>query len=185
MLVPYALLQRKVEGIFNIPSIIFYLIHLGFFGGILFFSFAIQSLYVRIRLARIRRKMKNCVHECRKKHEHSMQLFKKRYEEELDEIEEARYVIRLVKKFRDYNDQKEMHVKMHRNELESLENHLSSILNNLGIEAEVNRNINIDSEFNIDEPIKSSQNKVYKIFDIETIEDLFAKSNKEETSNES
>ena len=78
-----------------------------------------------------------------------------------------------------------MHVKMHRNELESLENHLSSILNNLGIEAEVNRNINIDSEFNIDEPIKSSQNKVYKIFDIETIEDLFAKSNREETSNES
>ena len=49
-------------------------------------------------------------------------------------------------------------------------------MNNLGIEPIIDKSINIDNEFNIDEPIKSAFNKVYKVFDIDTIEDLFARS---------
>ena len=175
LLVPYAVIQRRFEGIFNLPSIFLYLFHLGFFVFILLCSFTILNLIIKVRLSRIKKKMKKCLISCELKKEYSMSLFRKRYEEELEEIEEARFVIRMVKKFRDLNDQKEMHVKMHRSELESLENHLSSILNNLGIEAIVDKTINVASDFNIEEPIKSPANKVYKIFDIDTIEDLFAK----------
>lgn len=175
LIVPYALLQRTVAGIFNFPSIILYLIHLGFFGGVLFLSFFIQKLIINFKLHRLKCKMEVCLSKCERKNNESMMKFIQRYQEELPRIEEARYLIREVKKFREFNDQKEKHIKIHRNELENLENHLSSILNNLGIEAEVDDSINIDSEFNLEERINSPQNKVYKIFDLETIEYLFSK----------
>lgn len=174
LIIPYALIQRRFDGIFNGQSILLYLFHILFFGGALFLAHLCHSLYVKIRIALIKRKLRFCLLSCQRKNREAMSLFIKRYEHELLLVEEYRYLIRVIKKIKDLNDQKEMHVKLHRAELENLENLLSSILNNLGIEAVVNDNINISSEFNIDEPIKSPSNKVYKIFSIEAIEDLFA-----------
>lgn len=174
LLIPYALLQRRFDGIFNLQSILLYIFHGLFFGGILFLSFSFHALYIKLRMSLIKRKLKYCLLSCLKKNRQAMSLFIKRYEQELLLVEEYRFLIRVIKRFKELNDQKEMHVKLHRAELENLENLLSSLLNNLGIEAVVNKNINIGAEFNIDEPINSPNNKVYKIFSIETIEDLFA-----------
>ena len=46
--------------------------------------------------------MRKCLNSCNEKKQKSMSLFKKRYTVELLEIEEARYVIREVKKFKEY-----------------------------------------------------------------------------------
>ena len=103
-----------------------------------------------------------------------MSRFRERYETQLIAIENARYIIREIHRIQNLNNQIEKHVKLHRIELEVLENHLSSILNNLGIEAVVDKNISIENEFDIELPINSPHNKVYKIFSIEVIEELFS-----------
>ena len=166
MIVPYAFIQRKFEGLFEMSSIFLYLFHLGFFVGILFLSFTLLNMFVAIRIAKIKKRMRKCLNSCNEKKQKSMSLFKKRYTVELLEIEEARYVIREVKKLNNATPCPKLFNLLH----------LSSILNNLGIEPIIDKSINIDNEFNIDEPIKSAFNKVYKVFDIDTIEDLFARS---------
>lgn len=174
MLIPYMLLQRKFAGLFSLESIILYLVHIGVVVGTLFLSFLILDFSYKLRISRLRKNMYKCLFVCEEKNRLSMSKFKERYEHQLLAIENARYVIRQINRIYKLNAQIEKHIKIHRIELEMLENHLSAILNNLGIEPVVDKSINIKNEFDIKLPIDSPQNKVYKIFSIEVIEELFS-----------
>ena len=66
-------------------------------------------------------------------------------------------------------------VRRHRQTLESVENRLSAMLNNLGVEPVPDKNENITCEFDIQKPIRSADNKVYRVFSVETIEAMFDK----------
>lgn len=173
IIIPYMLLQRRFEGIFSISSIVLYGIHFGVVVGSLFLSFMIFDLFYKFRIERLRKKMLKCLKLCDEKNELSMSKFRERYKSHLLTIEKLRYIVREINRIQQLNNQIETHVKIHRIELEVLENHLSSILNNLGIEPIVDNNINIQNEFSIELPVKSPQNKVYKIFSLEVIEELF------------
>ena len=57
--------------------------------------------------------------------------------------------------------------------LEVVENHLSAMLNNLGVEPTVVRYKDLAQEFNVNKSYMSNENKIYKIFSIDAIENLF------------
>ena len=49
------------------------------------------------------------------------------------------------------------------------------MLNKLGVEPVPDKNENITCEFDIQKPIRSADNKVYRVFSVETIEAMFDK----------
>ena len=57
--------------------------------------------------------------------------------------------------------------------LEIVENKLSAMLNNLGVEPVVVRYKNLEDEFDVSKSYMSNDNKIYKIFSIDAIEGLF------------
>lgn len=57
--------------------------------------------------------------------------------------------------------------------LEIVENKLSAMLNNLGVEPIIVKYNDLSDEFDVNKSYMSNDNKIYKIFSIETIENLF------------
>ena len=96
-----------------------------------------------------------------------------RYKEELIEIEHLRYEIRNITRLYNYNLAKNKNIEQHRQMLEIVENKLSAMLNNLGVEPVVVRYRDLSEEFNVNKSYMSNENRVYKIFSIDTIENLF------------
>ena len=68
---------------------------------------------------------------------------------------------------------KNKNIEAHRQMLEVVENQLSAMLNNLGVEPVIVKYRDLDSEFNVNKSYMSTENRIYKIFSIETIEGLF------------
>jgi hypothetical protein len=54
------------------------------------------------------------------------------------------------------------------------------MLNNLDVEPVLDADESISGEFDINKPIRSRENRIYKIFSIETIEKLFKRKGRNE-----
>lgn len=175
MIIPFALLQRVFEGIFNMESIVLYALTFGVTFGFLLIAYIIQNNFINGKIKNVKNQLSNCYGKCEEKKRQAFEKLKLRYSIELVNIEKIRHRIREVNFLESKNNIKNTHIRMHRAALEDLENYLSSILNNLGVEPIIDDDIEITNEFNVDEPIASISNKVYRIFDIETIEMLFDK----------
>ena len=124
-------------------------------------------------MVRAREELKECYYDCRAKQRLALSTIRRRYEQELITIEQVRYEIRQLKHLFEANDGMNKNIVKHREMLAKLDDRLSSMLNNLDVEPIVNPEETVEGEFDISKPIKARENKIYRIFSIETIERMF------------
>lgn len=171
MILPYHFLQGTRMAAFF--SLIQYGIAAAIFFGIFIFSFVLVVLPVSVRMKNTRAAMQECLRECLAKHQLAFSAIKRRYSDDLFRIEQIRYEIRQIGRLQGANIAKNNNVNQHRDTLESVENRLSAILNNLGVEPTPDPYESVDHEFDIQRPIRAAENRVYKVFSIEAIESMF------------
>lgn len=145
----------------------------GLFGGLYALSFLILILPLIIRLRDAKRTLKDCFIDSRVKQDMALAEYRRRYEGDLIKIENLRYELRHITRLYNYNLAKNKNIEQHRQMLEIVENKLSAMLNNLGVEPVVVRYKNLEDEFDVSKSYMSNDNKIYKIFSIDAIEGLF------------
>lgn len=176
VILPYVISKAIVGFKFN-NAIIIVLCSLAFF-ALFLLSFFISVLPSIKKMNKMKKMMRECYKDCLAKKKIALQELRHRYEVDLIAIEELRYEIRQIVYLYQLNVKKDRNVNVHRNVLDSVEDCLSTILNNLGIHPVIDSNIGVDGEFNIHKPILSYENKVYRVFSLDAIETLLAKNNK-------
>ena len=78
------------------------------------------------------------------------------------------------------NMAKERSVTKHRIMLEELQDRLSSILSNLGVEPVYDTEFSILGEFDLNKSFYTKDNSIYQIFSVEAIEKLFPRNRRED-----
>lgn len=168
MMVPFI----AING-FNFIQGTFYLLTAGVFTGLFAIAFMVRILPLVAKLKKKAYAVKKCFIECRKRQKEALINYKDRYETELLSIEHLRYDLRNITRLYNYNIAKNKNIEQHREKLESVENQLSAMLNNLGVEPVVVKYSDLSEEFDVNKSYMSNANRIYKIFSIETIEGLF------------
>ena len=176
MVIPFVLI-KKYSG-YNYATIISIANCAIIFGAVFILSLALMLIPIIRRLNRAKYQMLDCYRTCLAKKKVFINKLKKRYDHDLIRVEEFSHDIRLITILHNANLQKEKNINNHRLALESIEDCLSGILNNLGIYPSVDESVNVDGEFNISAPVFSSENKIYKILSLDKIEDLIIKKSK-------
>lgn len=173
LILPYHFLQGvRMSAVF---SMIRYGIVSAVFIGVFIVSALFVVMPVSLRMKQLRSSMQSVLRNCLAKHKLSFSALQGRYESDLFLIEQIRYEIRQIGRLQQANLAKNSNVTLHRETLEQVENRLSAILNNLGVQPEPDPYETLDHEFDMQRPIRAAENKVYKIFSIETIETMFPK----------
>ncbi len=180
MVVPYGLLQLSDYDVPTASVITLALLTTALFGGIFVLAVILQVITLAVRLNKAKVELRGCFSDCFKKDRLSMSQIRRRYREDLLYIERTRYEIRQLKYLYEANIAKDANVKRHREMLEEVEDRLSSMLNNLDVEPIPDPDETIFGEFDLTKPIRSRENKVYRVFSIETIEKLFQKKGRDE-----
>jgi hypothetical protein len=137
-------------------------------------------LTLSIRFSRAKEALRCAYQDAYRKEFDSMVQLRMKYTEDLLFIERTRYELRQLKCLYEANIAKDVTVKLHRELLEELEGKLGSMLNNLDVEPVLDADESISGEFDINKPIRSRENRIYKIFSIETIEKLFKRKGRNE-----
>lgn len=177
---PYALLQLTGYNL-KTPEIALLAVYTAaLFSGIFVLAVILQMLPLAWKLKRLKTEMRLYYNQCYQKERHSMSQIRDRYHQDLIQIERARYEMRQLKHLFDANLAKETNVKRHRDMLDAVETRLSSLLNCLDVEPKIDHTESVSGEFNILKPIRARENKIYRIFSIEIIEQLFSKKGRDE-----
>ena len=174
MFMPYYFLQlTNYEGMYFTKTNLI-LMSIGIFAGLFICAFLIQILPLMRKMSMAKERIRRAYIEVRAKQNYSFSALRQRYEKDLIRIEQSRYELRQIRRLHELNQIKEQHITMHRNMLEEVQDKLSSMLNNLDVEPLYNTDEQVLGEFNIDKSFMAQENKIYKIFSIETIEKMFA-----------
>ncbi|MBR5900183.1 MAG: hypothetical protein IKZ38_02170 [Clostridia bacterium] len=176
VLVPYIVL-KSITG-FNYASVGVVIACCAVFFGLLAVSFMFALLPAIKKMKNMKKLMLECYKDCLAKKKVALSQLRKRYEVDLIDIEECRYEIRQIVYLYKLNIKKNRNVNLHRNKLDEVENCLGTILNNLGIHPVVDNNVRVEREFNVNKPILSYENKIYKIFSLDAIETLLINTEK-------
>ncbi len=168
MLIPF-IAVRGIDG----SAPIAYLWTGALFTGLFIIAFVLRILPLISKLNYAKQQLKNCYRECRAKQDMALSNYRARYQRDLIKIENLRYDLRNITRLYNYNRAKNRNIEEHRQMLEIVENKLSSILNNLGVEPVVVRYKDLEDEFDVSKSFRSNYNKIYKIFSLDAIEDLF------------
>lgn len=174
-LIPYAVLQLTGYNLATIDIVMLMLHTLLLFGGIFILAVFIQAVTFGSRLSKVKAIMRGCYRECYIKDKKSMSQIRNRYKDDLIYIERTRYEIRQLKCLYEANLLKEANVKRHRDTLKMVNSQLSSILNSLDVKPILDSTESVSGEFDITKPIRSRENRIYRIFSLDTIEKLFSK----------
>jgi len=172
---PYAVLQLKSFSISTVEALILGLETTALFGALFVLAVTIQIIVLTAKLNRAKRELRFAYHNCYKKECDSLAQIRRRYREDLIYIERARYELRQMKYLYDANMAKDANIKRHRILLEELEDRLGSMLNNLDVEPVLDPEESLNGEFDVSKPIRARENRVYRVFSLETIEKLFWK----------
>ena len=170
MVVPFIFI--KIYSSYNVATVFSFINCAVLFAGIFIISSIILLLPSAIKLRKAKYNILYCYKRCLAKKKVAIDSLKRRYDVDLIKIEEYRHEIKIITLLHNANLQKEKNINNHRIVLESVENCLSGILNNLGIYPSVDKYVNIEGEFNALSPINSADNKIYRIFSLDTIERL-------------
>ena len=176
MLIPYAILQCA-DNPFSIPSLMMYGIAAAVFGGIFLFSFFLHFLPHLRRMDKAKLQMDMVYKDCVKKQKKAFEQLRRRYEKELPEIEKIRYQMRVINYLHAANAEKNRHAEAHREMLERVRDVLHGMMSSMQIAPDPGLEVSVDGEFNINKPF--SANKVYKIFSIDVIDEMFKNQSKE------
>jgi hypothetical protein len=178
--VPYIMLQLSSHTVKTITSVFLGAHTSGLFACVFVIAFIIQMLTLSIRFSRAKEALRCAYQDAYRKEFDSMVQLRMKYTEDLLFIERTRYELRQLKCLYEANIAKDVTVKLHRELLEELEGKLGSMLNNLDVEPVLDADESISGEFDINKPIRSRENRIYKIFSIETIEKLFKRKGRNE-----
>lgn len=175
MFVPYQLLQLSDFAMLSINATTLRNMSLIIFSGLFIAAFFIQMLPMMSRMKKAKRRLKEYYLDCVAKRKYSFSALRRRYESDLIRIEEARYEMRQYKHVYEINMMMDANVKKHRDMLEEVQERLSSMLNNLDVVPVYNPYESVLGEFDITKSFRARENKVYRIFSVETIERMFPK----------
>ncbi len=175
VVLPFALVQRRPYGIFSAGSLVLYLITTGVVTGLFVLAFLLHYAIIKSRMKRARRQIRECFINCQAIKKYAFTSLKQCYDVDLTHIEELRYEIGRITYLNELNAAKNEHMEMHRKKLEEIEDKLSGMLNNLGVEPIVTDYDDLGDEFDVTKPFLAPENRVYKVFSIEVIESLFNK----------
>ncbi len=174
MLIPYIVLQHSSEPfaarnwpLYGIAAVIFL--------GVMIVAFIAHLLPILARMQRAEQQMRDLYNICVLKHRKSFAKLKARYQNELPEIEDIRFEIRLIEQLRQENININRNLDTHKVMLEAVEVCLKTMMNNLNIPIRGDVQFSGDLGFDPERPIMSPQNKVYQIFSQDAIEGLFRK----------
>lgn len=168
MIVPYL----ATKG-FGWGTLVLYLSNIALLTGLFALAYAVRILPLLHKMRKAKREMDRCYIDCRVKEEHALFMYKQRYESELIHIESLRYELRSIGKLHHENQVKNSKIEEHRKMLEQVESKLGAMLNNLGVTPTVVKYKHLEDEFDVSRPFRSSYNKIYRIFSLEAIEELF------------
>lgn len=168
MLVPFMAIKS-----FHFTSITLLVIMAAVLTGVFLLAFVIRVFPLISKLKTAKKTLKECFVECMKQQKEALEDYRYRYETELVTIEHLRYEIRNITRLYEYNLAKNRNIESHRQMLEIVENKLSAMLNNLGVEPVIVKYNDLSDEFDVNKSYMSNDNRIYKIFSIETIENLF------------
>ncbi len=168
MLIPFI----AVRGMYG-NAVIVYLLTGALFTGLFVIAFVLRILPLIHKLNRAKQLLKKCYRECRAKQELALLNYKSRYQRDLIKIENLRYDLRNVTRLYNENRSKNRNIEEHRQMLEMVEDKLSAILNNLGVAPVVVHYNDLEDEFDVSKSFRSTYNKIYKIFSLDAIENLF------------
>lgn len=180
VMVPYLVLQLSDYDSQVFSSLVLSLRTLALFGALFVLAFVLQILPLIFRLKQAKDALNNCYLDCLAKERYSFSAIRRRYEQDLIRIEQARYELRVLKHLYEANLAKDKNVSRHREMLEEVEDRLSSMLNNLDVEPVFDPNESVDGEFDPSKSFRARENKIYQIFSIETIERMFPKKGRDE-----
>ncbi len=175
MVIPYATLQLSSFTTTTVSAWILGLLAAGIFGGLFVCSVIFQLIPLRRKLSRAKVKLLNCYINCNAKEKYSFSSLRRRYEKDLIYIEQLRYEIRQLKRLYDANRVKDQNVDAHRMMLEEVEDCISTMLNNMDVEPVRDPYESVEGEFDVNKPIRARENKIYQVFSIEAIENMFPK----------
>ena len=176
MLVPYYLLQIKSFNVKFAVALPLLVLAGGVFAGLFILAFFIQILPLIRKMEKAKHNLKESYLDTLAKRIYAFSALKKRYTEDLINIEEERYELRRIRMLHEANKVKEKHVVLHRDRLEEVQDKLSSMLNNLDVEPVYNPNESVKDELDITKSFLARENKIYHIFALETIEKMFERS---------
>jgi hypothetical protein len=148
---------------------------LALFAGLYILAAIIRLAPILSKLRKCKEAMNLCYAKCRRKESHSLSKIRHRYEIDLINIERQRYAIRQLKRFYDANVAIDRNIQRHRDMLREVKDRIAGILNNLDVEPIFDPYESVEGEFDVNKPIRSKDNKVYRVFSIETIEAMFPK----------
>lgn len=168
MLIPFVAVRRM-----DSTALFAYLLTAALFTGLFLIAFSIRVFPLIYKMKRAKKQLKMCYCDCRVKQDLALLNYKIRYESDLIKIENLRYDLRNITQLHKSNREKNHRIEEHRQRLEVVEDKLSSILNNLGIEPTVMHYNDLTDEFDVNKSLNSNSNKIYKIFSLDAIENLF------------
>lgn len=178
MLIPYHYLQLRNYTVLSFTASQLYLWSAAIFTGLFLLATAIQTIPLVRRMKMAMSWLRHLYKTCLAKNEYAFSKLKHRYEHDLIRIEELRYELRQIEQLYEINLAMEQNVTHHREMLGEVEDQLSAMLNNLGVEPVYQPEENVDKEFDLTKPFHARENSVYKVFSIETIEAMFSKKKK-------
>lgn len=172
MVVPYICLQQINSD--TMTKLLYATLVAAPFAGLFFVIFLVTVLIISARISRVREELRQCLRECKQKHEYTLSALKRRYEDDLPLIERLRYEIRGIDLLYESNLEQLRNISYHRKTLEEVENLLSAMLNNLGVQPVPDSEETLsEEEFDMTKPVRSPKNTVYRVFSIEAIEAMF------------
>lgn len=173
MLVPYGVLQLRNERLLSLGSSVLYTLAAAVFGGLFLLALFLQILPQVRRMNKAKRWLTSSYCKCLAKDAYAFSKIRRRYEQDLILLEEKRYELRQYKHLYDANAAIERNVARHREMLEEVQDQLSGMLNNLGVEPVFDNEESVDGEFDLTKSFRSRENSIYKVFSIEVIEKMF------------
>ncbi|MBE6631103.1 MAG: hypothetical protein E7623_00215 [Ruminococcaceae bacterium] len=173
--VPYEFLQLSYSNLFVFGIKTLRLATAALFAGAFLLSFVIHVAVYARRLSAQKKIIRECYLNAVAKERYAFSALRDKYKKDLIRIEEARYEIRQIKHLYEINIKKDKNVTLHRNLLEEIQDKISSMLSNLEVEPILDPNESVQGEFDLTKSFKAKDNKIYQIFSIETIEDMFRK----------
>ncbi len=176
VIVPYIVAKALIG--FNVATVIIYVLCCAAFFALFIFAFFLVLLPAIKKMRKMKKLMFECYKDCLAKKKVALAELKRRYENDLIDVEEFRYEIRQITFLYEFNLKKDRNINRHRHVLDEVENCLGTILNNLGVHPIIENGVNVEREFNMLKSILSHENKIYRVFSIDAIEALLAKNDK-------
>lgn len=175
MLIPYGFLQLRDASILSLGTSVLYTMGALIFGGLFVLALVFQVLPQLHRMRKAKDWLFNAYITSLAKDQYAFSKIRRRYETDLIRIEEKRYELRQYKHLYDANVAMERNTMRHRVMLEEVQDQLSGMLNNLGVEPVYHPDESVEGEFDLTKSFRSRENSVYKVFSIEVIEAMFPK----------